>query len=239
MIYVVLGMSKSGTSLLSRILHHSGINMGDEDDIQDSIGSEYDKFERSLVLKLNQQILKSTGLHHLDIKAPDTLKLSDHQRNRMRKLIQNCQKRYNNWGFKEPRTCMTYPLWASELPEHKIIAIYRSPHELAMRPRAHIFPHIAWKLVNRWYENNSSILNHLQDTKMDYLVINYRKLMTDNAEFEKLCNFVGIELSDQRRKSLDRHHPITKVTNVRVAECLFTKITNKRMDKIVQQLDAL
>ena len=31
MIYVVLGMHKSGTTLVSQILHHSGVNMGGAD----------------------------------------------------------------------------------------------------------------------------------------------------------------------------------------------------------------
>lgn len=237
MIYVILGMHKSGTSLISRILHHSGINMGDDIDRQASRGKHYDKYERQLVLSINQDILGSEGIYSLDIEMPDPLQMTENQRIRMRKMIQDCEKQYDDWGFKEPRTCLTYPLWASELPEHKIIALYRSPYELAPRSHAHLLPHRAWKLVKRWCEYNSRVFTYLKDTKMDCIVLNYRKFMMNQSEFKRLCDFVGTNLSDQRKGNFYRHHP-RKYLYIRAAEWLLYKKTGKQIKKITEQLES-
>ena len=58
MIYVVLGMHKSGTTLISETLHESGINMGEFSDIQQGIGyDEGHKYERRETQQINRQIL--------------------------------------------------------------------------------------------------------------------------------------------------------------------------------------
>jgi len=237
-IYVVLGMHKSGTSLISRILHHSGINMVDESDEDAAKGKHYDKYERQPVLAVNQGILNAEGLYSLNINPPDSREITGNQRRQMQEIIYSCEKQYDNWGFKEPRTCLTYPFWDEELPEHKLIAIYRSPYELAPRARAHLFPHRAWKLVKRWYEYNTRILTYLRNTRMHFIVFNYRELMTDDSEFKRLCDFIGKDLNDQREIDFYRHKPAKYIT-VKTAEWLFRKKTGNEIKNIDEQLHLL
>src|SRR5262245_61853891 len=129
MIFVVLGMHKSGTTLVSQILHDSGINMGEDFDAKVSY-DEGNKYERETALALNLDILKVGNYRIIDLPNPDELQLTPQQRLCMREIIQNCNSRYTDWGFKDPRTTLVYPLWVSELPEHKLIAIYRTPEEI-------------------------------------------------------------------------------------------------------------
>jgi len=105
MIYVVLGMHKSGTTLIAQILHHSGVNMGE---IDDSVSYDSgNKYERHSTLQLNEDILGQGSVNSIELTAPDMLSLSDSQRERMRQIIASNEAKYNgNWRFKEPRTCL-------------------------------------------------------------------------------------------------------------------------------------
>lgn len=243
MIYVILGMHKSGTTLLSQILHHAGINMGDFD-----ANISYDrgnKYERQDAKELNEEILQAKNINSIFISAPQPLKVTDGQRASMRQIIQNCSQQYQNWGFKDPRTCLTYPIWASELPEHKIITICRSHDELWQRYRPKRLskyrePYIAYKFAKAWYENNLNILNYLKNTNSDYLVLNYRKLMTEQAEFSRLQEFVGpdIHLEDRRKASLYRNLP-KKSFLLNITTGLLSWKTGLHATEIVRQIETL
>ena len=243
MIYIVLGMHKSGTTLASQILHHSGVNMGDNIDAHISYDGG-NKYERASTLALDMEILGVKDFIATDLVAPDTLEMTKAQHTRMQEIIQNCNKAYDNWGFKDPRACLVYPLWASELPEHKIIAIYRSPDEIWLRYRYNGWryfytnPLRAWKLINRWVEHNINILNYLQSTEMDSLVLSYRELVTAQAEFDRLQKFVGFELEDRRRANLYRNRPQVYPL-LKIAIWLVHKRTGYTPEKIIEQFEAL
>jgi hypothetical protein len=244
-IYVILGMHKSGTTLISQILHHSGINMGENIDAQVSY-DKGNKYERASTLALDLEILGLEDRYDpiIDLDAPDTLQMTKDQRARMREIIEHCNKTYADWGFKDPRAALIYPLWASELPEHRIIAIYRSPGELWSRfryKRLHYYyrnPSRAWKLVERWCEHNSNILAYLQNTESDFLVLNYRELLTTDAEFDRLQEFVGIKLNDRRSKRLYRSR-LDEHLLVKVATWLIHKKNGSSPKEIMEQLEAL
>lgn len=242
MIYVILGMHKSGTTLVSQILHHSGINMGEIDP-----NVHYDrgnKYERQSCLKLNLDILGTDTFHIIDLAASDALQLTEEQRRRMREIIQSCNKLYADWGFKDPRTSLTYPLWASELPEHKIIAVYRLPAEIWPRFRHQNLysqyrnPYRAWEFMQRWHEHNLKILNYLQQTKMDFLVMSYHELMASRTEFERLQEFVGVKLNDRREKGLYRHQA-KKIMLLEIVDWLMDKQTGYTSKKIIEQFESL
>ena len=75
MIYIVLGMHKSGTTLLSQILHHSGISMGEN--FNESVSySQGNKYERETTQQINKEILGDPTAYSIDIPLPKTLKLT-------------------------------------------------------------------------------------------------------------------------------------------------------------------
>ncbi|MCB0193546.1 MAG: sulfotransferase [Anaerolineae bacterium] len=243
MIYVILGMHKSGTTLVSQMLHHSGINM--VDDL--AAGVSYDqgnKYERQSAKSLNEAILDCSGVESIDVAVPDTLYLTDEHRSRMQAIIQQSTEKYGTWGFKDPRTSLIYPLWASELPEHKLIVVYRSPEELWMRYRAdHLRnryrdPYKAWRFMNRWCEHNAAIVDYLRQTRMEFIVLDYRRLVSTSAEFNRLRDFVGQELSDQRKIELYRHQPGQKPFLLKMIDGLIDRNYGYRSDRIIEQLEA-
>src|SRR4030095_10172119 len=109
-------MHKSGTSLVAELLHRSGIPMGEGAEVSGS----YDAgtfFERSAFRALNQELLGPDDPDELNPR-PLRLQLSARQRARMRELVAHGEDGGADWGFKDPRTCLTYEVWRPELPPH-------------------------------------------------------------------------------------------------------------------------
>jgi hypothetical protein len=206
MIHVVLGMHKSGTTLVSELLHHAGIDMVEAGDT----AAGYDdgnKWERDSTKQLNHAILGSAGAFSLETSGR-VRRFGEAERARMRDLIAACSARHPDWGFKDPRTCLTYDLWAGELPPHRIVAVFRRPEEAwahyraagAGRRRLTVFRHC----LQRWCESNAAVLAALDRTTQPFIVIDYAKLMSDPAELARLERFVDRPLVDRRDPRMRR-----------------------------------
>jgi hypothetical protein len=242
MIYVVLGMHKSGTSLISQILHHSGINMGE---IDPSVSYDYgNKYERQSTFKLNEEILGQRDVNSLHLVAPKKLSLSDEHLKQMRQIIDKNNSLYGqNWGFKDPRTCLVYPLWASVLPEHKLIAIYRHPYELWLRyrPRKLLSRYLKFSLASqllaRWFEYNTNILFYFEESKADGLLLEYQQLMLTQEEFDRLQDFVDVKLNDQRQLGLYRHRVDSRDPIWEFALALRYAQTKQRPEDLIEKLE--
>jgi hypothetical protein len=207
-IYVVLGMHKSGTTLVSQILHHSGVNMGGPEVETGRSYDEGNKYEREDTKAVNEEILGSLDKFSLDIVPPERLPVpSAEMQAEMRAIVAECDSAWSDWGFKDPRTYLTYPLWQDVLPEHRVIVVFRRPDEMWRRYRPRnplMIPIRACQLMKRWCECYGRILDYLETTRAPSIVLGYRRLMTTNAEFERLEGFVGAKLKDQRQPSLYR-----------------------------------
>ena len=207
MIYVVLGMHKSGTTLVARLLHRSGIDMGAGVDLRRSYDSG-EKFERESTKAINHAILGSEGMFSLDIAAPASpIEIAAERRAEMRRIIDECGSASRDWGFKDPRTCLTYPIWAEELPEHRLIIVFRRPEAMWPRYRPcerRLVPARAYRLVERWCDCYQRLLDYLDRDETRALVVDYERLMIDDDEFDRLGRFIGRELPDERRAELHR-----------------------------------
>lgn len=245
MIYVILGMHKSGTTLVSQILHHSGINMGENIDPEITY-DQGNKYERRSTLALNLEILGldlQSPSFDLDV-SPEMLELRGDQRRRMEELIRQYNEAYPDWGFKDPRTCLVYPLWASVLPVHKIIATYRPIAQIWPRFRHrplhhyHQNPSLAWRLMKGWCRHYSNILSFLDDTSLDFVVLDYPEFMAGDADFNRLQEFVGMKLSDHRTESLYRNRS-EEYPLVRILTWVMDKRTGGMASKIAERFSTL
>lgn len=209
MVFVVLGMHKSGTSLVSQILHQSGVDM------LENPSRTYDEgncYERESFRDVNSKILQSDGRFSLDITHGEFSRFMERPEPELSRLVMeevaHLSECHENWGFKDPRTCYTYPFWKRYLPPHRIVVVYRSPHDLWKRYRKYyrlLKFRGAWKLVKRWTESNLNILDFISQREGQSIVINYDSLMTDDDTFAKLQDFVGVELKDARKPELYRN----------------------------------
>ena len=214
MIYVVMGMHKSGTTLISSLLHHSGINMSEG--VESRSYEENGFYERDSTYKVNLDLLGLKTSDILFFSRPSQLQMTPEQRQQMCNIIDSNMQLHQNWGFKDPRTTLTYPLWEQVLPMHQIIVVYRPVEDMWRR-----FKYSGkkfWKnfsrsiaLVMRWCEYNQSVLAILENTSRKNLLVSYRELLTGDHEYQRLENFIVQPLVDTRKQILsptDKHQPL-------------------------------
>ncbi len=208
MIYVVLGMHKSGTTLVSKLLHQAGIAMVEHE--PDGTYSEGAFYERQACYHVNLRLLGWRDDKILFRQPPGNLRLKPDDARMMQAIIAENEVSYTDWGFKDPRTCLTYSLWAQHLPLHRLIVVFRPVEDIWPR-----YVYSGWRfwkhwgravaLVRTWCLYNAAILDIVQQTQAEVLVLSYRLLISDDAEYRRLCDFVGRPLPDVREKRAQRH----------------------------------
>jgi hypothetical protein len=111
---IVLGMHRSGTSLLTRGLQGLGVFLGD-----DFLGAQPDNptgyWENRITLDLNERLLAELGLSWESISLIED---AQWQRPEVQALsteaaayLQSCFMHHSLWGFKDPRTIRLLPFW--------------------------------------------------------------------------------------------------------------------------------
>jgi hypothetical protein len=201
MIYLVLGMHKSGTSLIAELLHKAGISMVDE--AQQGSYEDGAYYERQSTYQLNMALLGWKDENVLYRKGQAQTSAS--QIAQMQAIIAENESRHSNWGFKDPRTCLTYPLWANILPPHRLIIVFRPVEDSWHRYQykgLRFWKHFqrAFQLVEAWLAYNQDILKIIEQTSSETLVLSYRKLISEESEFQRLSTFIGTSLIDLREK---------------------------------------
>ena len=107
-IVIVLGMHKSGTSMVAGSLKKLGVNMG-KDTTPDST-NPLGHFEDKEFVTLNSQILKKAGGSWTNPPAKEKILIQKEYF--LRKIESLIQKQKSElWGWKDPRTCLTIELY--------------------------------------------------------------------------------------------------------------------------------
>jgi len=196
MIYLVLGMHKSGTTLVARALHESGIPMGRG--LQ--MGASYQelKYESNWAQEINDAIL-GVGRSEFSLKVTSKClngaTLDERVAEKMHSGAGQFDSQYADWGFKDPRSALTYQYWRDNLPAHRLIVVYRDP--LSVWRRYYRF--IDWLTIRRpfvvWNDYNLRIIEALSRTKeQDVLYLCFDQLLSGRDEWERLERFVGRKL---------------------------------------------
>lgn len=139
---VVLGMDRSGSSLLTNVLHLLGMDLS-ENLVQAKVDNPKGFFEDRDIVNLNERALKQL-LRDEDSPAAFLPTPNEWFRQveisaiakEMKAVVQaNIERAVSLWGFKDPRTARLLPLWdqvfsALDIEPHYILAI-RDPRSVA------------------------------------------------------------------------------------------------------------
>lgn len=132
---IVLGMHRSGTSALARVLNLMGAYFGPEG-ISSGANKENPKgfWERRDVRSINDSVLHAVGcdwnrVSDFDLRSlpADVIQAFDSQAS---KLVLDLDA-HRPWLIKEPRLCLTFPLWKKFLEVPVCLHILRHPVEVA------------------------------------------------------------------------------------------------------------
>ena len=120
MIIMILGMHRSGTSTISGVLHMNQIIMGTYQNFWPRPLSQNPKgfYENYDFRKINDQLLNRSGydVESYSENIPE-INVADKLLNKMKALIEKSNLSYANWGWKDPRTCLTAMHWANAIEE--------------------------------------------------------------------------------------------------------------------------
>lgn len=128
---LILGMGRSGTSCLAGSLQQAGVYFG-----KVSTENRHNKKgnrENNAIMKLNDELLQYNNAKWN--KPPiKTLKWNAthiaHGKKLIEKFHNEAETQY--WGFKDPRTLLTYPFWKELLPNAKLVGTVRHPYHVAL-----------------------------------------------------------------------------------------------------------
>jgi glycosyltransferase involved in cell wall biosynthesis len=132
---IVLGMHRSGTSALARVLGLMGCHVGADDELAAADESNPKGYwERRDVWALNERLLAAAGASWHDVGGFDVATLdagarADFERD-ARAVIAGLDA-HRPWAVKDPRTCLTFPLWRDLLERPVCVLIQRDPLEVA------------------------------------------------------------------------------------------------------------
>ena len=195
----VLGMHRSGTSLLTRVLNLLGVGLGPEGHLMPA-----DKFnpkgfwEHHGIVNLNDEILETLGgtwrfLPKMPVGWENDARLED-VKARARQLVKREFGALNVWGWKDPRACVTLPFWRQVMPPMRYVMCFRNPLDCA-RSMEHTMSIETG--VALWHRYVTEAIAQTADGARLWMF--YEDFMEDwRGEMTRLADFVG--LGEQARR---------------------------------------
>ena len=178
----VLGMHRSGTSAVARVLNLMGCYFGPED-----IGTEANEenpkgfWERKDVRQVNDAILRNMGADWDRIAPFDVRSIGKGDMAVYRQVIQEIvvnMDAHRPWFVKEPRFCLTFGVWRSVLELPVCVLIFRNPLDVAKSLNERNGMPLAVGLA-LWEAYNAGALEASQGIKR--IVLSYEALMNNSS----------------------------------------------------------
>ncbi len=121
---MVVGMHRSGTSLITNWLYRCGLQIG-EHLLEPGEGNVEGHFEDVEFLKIHEEILESNDFPLTGYVYNREIDVSVYQLEKLKSIIKVKNQLYEQWGWKEPRTCLFLDLYRELLPDSKYLVIMR------------------------------------------------------------------------------------------------------------------
>ena len=199
----VLGMHRSGTSALARVLNLMGVDLG----IDSETGGKDNQrgfWENPELVTINEDILKSINSSWQDLHSlPNQWWLSETMAPFIRRIDQNIDRVFSKstvWGLKDPRVCRLLPLWLPLLKQKNcqpsFICITRHPLEV-MRSLKTRNQFSSWKGYLLWLKY---ILEAEQGSRgYPRVFVTYEDLLNDYAAtIEQISQTASLPLPENR-----------------------------------------
>jgi O-antigen biosynthesis protein len=221
----IAGAHRSGTSMVTRLLHCCGLELGPQSELMPPQADNPEGFWEHLgFVALNDQLLSELGgAWDLPPKANEDFLAArlDPLRLKGRLLIEKFDSAV--WGWKDPRNSLTLPFWQQLLPRLKTIVVVRNPLEVAhsMKERngtSYSFGLRLWEIYNlRVIEgaNGKERLIALYDNFFQDPELELRRI-TDFIGLRNAKTSIAAALVAPRRRHT--HFTVEQLIDARVSE---------------------
>ena len=193
----ILGMHRSGTSMVAHVLSKCGLDLGRDEDLMDpSPDNETGYWEHHRFVEINDEILAEMGASWDN---PSNLEAGWAQGNpyklfqyRVKGLLTEFSSA-ENWGWKDPRNSLTLEFWENTIPNLKYIVCLRNPLNVAYSLDRRVYTQMPYDQgLELWLKYAESIRLQLPPDR--YIVTHYETFFYDPvAELQRLLHFLDIE----------------------------------------------
>lgn len=238
---LIVGMHRSGTSLMAGILRIAGVDFGKRFLGYDK-GNIKGHFEHIDILNANNAILSALGSSWNDAKPlPENWQCADSiavHKNSIKKIIARDFNQSKLFGIKEPRVSILLPLYLDILNELSIeplfVVMKRPFQEIAesLYARDKISSEEAISLCNKYW---NSIM--LLDGKFKRVLIDFDRLLNDTAgSMKEIASTLCIKLKDDQAV----HREIAELIDPKLKHFYRGKLTYDRFkNDVVRVVDAM
>lgn len=158
----VLGMHRSGTSCLTGIMQHLGVELGDV--YTENLHNKRGNRENSRIVTLNDALLSAHGAAWNRPRVVSGWNAA--QAAERDAIVRTLSGRGNpHWGFKDPRTLFTLPFWLEAIDRPRFIGTYRHPQRVALSLQRRDGSTLAagWQL---WLQYNKRLLELAEEYRL-------------------------------------------------------------------------
>ncbi len=189
----IAGAHRSGTSMVTRLLHCCGLELGPRSELMPPQADNPEGFWEHLgFVALNDQLLSELGgAWDLPPGADEDLTSArlDPLRLKARLLLEKFDSA-SVWGWKDPRNSLTLPFWQQLLPRLKTIVVVRNPLEVAHSMRERNGNSYSFGL-RLWEIYNGRLLEAA--TGEDRLITHYDFFFQEpELELRRITDFIGL-----------------------------------------------
>lgn len=208
---MIVGMHRSGTSLVTQWVHRCGLHVGGRL-LEENVGNQDGHFEDRDFLEVHTRFLLNRKVCGDGFISTSPKPLSEPELKELKALIAAKSHANIQWGWKEPRTCLFLPEYRALIPSAFYLLVFRGYNDTvnSLVVRAHRYHEkkyrtkkglskLIWDLYKRkslehffetraelylksWIHYNEQILNHVSVLPANrYLFVHYEDLFQNDA----------------------------------------------------------
>jgi len=191
---VILGMHRSGTSLITQWLHKCGLYVGDKL-LGAGVGNTDGHYEDEEFLAIHEKILLANGFSNTGLACLEAVGVPEPFEGQLKTCIQRRVSLAVDWGWKDPRTCLFLPTYRRLVPDAKYLVIVRSFKEVVssllkrdliikerewLQQHTRKIDHFKWKL----YKKRKATRAYIREMAQTYLKIHicYNQKLKEHLE---------------------------------------------------------
>jgi glycosyltransferase involved in cell wall biosynthesis len=194
----IIGMHRSGTSMVANLLRRCGLYLGNEGDLIPATADNLDgHWEHVKFVEINDGILNELGGgwdHPPSVPEGWNDERLLYLKAKAEALLQEFSSA-EPWGWKDPRSSLTLPLWTSLLPEIKVVICLRNPLEVAVSMRRRGLSSYSLSLL-LWKTYNQRILESVPP--QNRIITRYENYFSDpKKELGRVLRFLNIPATEE------------------------------------------
>lgn len=223
-VLIILGMHRSGTSLMAQWMHKCGLFLGH----RLMTGNEHNAeghYEDLDFHDFHEEIFRSYQVSYGGLKKVPLFSLNEYQSTKLKSIIDFKNSLKKQWGWKEPRTNVFLEHYEGILPNAYNLITFRSPlsvidslirrekKEFGKKKKPFI-TRVKYGLfrsgyekkieemylehfLDSWIQHNECLINYIEKKpKHSYRVVNYDKLLQNSAIVISWLQKAGFDLQD-------------------------------------------